>query len=121
MQRIFPLLAVLLAPLASASAQEPEVDAVVPVEETSQYFAPDWIPGTTELYYGPSFLDRNFTPADLTPQVDLGLMDYHSRKMPMGGAEHVGALFFALEEEAEPSFPMTEAPTSGGSCCSGAN
>lgn len=117
-KRFLPLIAVLLTPLATASAQEPEAEVATPVEEASQYFAPDWIPGTTELYYGPSFLDRNLTPVNMTTQVDLGLMDYHSRNMPKGGAEHVGALFFALEEEAQPSFPITEVPTPGGNCCS---
>lgn len=107
----------LLAPLASASAQEPEADAATPVMEEARYFAPDWVPGTTELYYGPSFLDRSPTPVDLTTQVDLGLVDYHSRSMPMGSAEHVGALFFALEEEVQPGFPMTELQTPGGDCC----
>lgn len=92
----FPILALSLLPL----FQEPASD--------SQYFAPDWIPGTTELYYGPSFLDRSYLdPVTLVAQVDLGLVDFHSRQLPMVGAEHLGALFYALDEEAvEPGFPM---------------
>lgn len=113
MTRLLPLITLFLAP-AAASAQEPEASAPPSVMEESRYFAPDWIPGTTELYYGPSFLDRSATPVHLTQQVDLGLMNIQSREMPLGGAEHVGALFFALEEQAQPSFPMTELPHS---CC----
>lgn len=76
-------------------------------QQVSAYFAPDWIPGTTELYYGASFHDRElFAPDGITPVVDLGLVDFHSREMPRGGAEHLGALFFALEEEAQSGFPM---------------
>ena len=91
-----PLLALAALPF----LQEPASD--------SQYFAPDWIPGTTELYYGPSFLDRSYDePVTLVVQVDLGLVDFHSRQLPMGGAEHLGALFFALdEEEVEAGFPF---------------
>jgi len=90
-----PLLALVVLPI----VQEPSSD--------SQYFAPDWIPGTTELYYGPSFFDRCYPqPVDFVVQVDLGLVDFHCRQLPMGGAEHLGALFFALEEEVEAGFPM---------------
>ena len=113
MPRILPLITLFLAP-ATALAQEPEASTPSSAMEESRYRAPDWIPGTTELYYGPSFLDRSATPVRLTQRVDLGLIDVQVREMPMGGAEHVGALFFALEEEVQPSFPMTELPHS---CC----
>ncbi|MFK5956425.1 MAG: hypothetical protein QM477_08290 [Planctomycetota bacterium] len=91
-----PLIALVVLPI----TQEPSSD--------SPYFAPDWIPGTTELYYGPSFFDRNYRePVDLVVKVDLGLVNFHARQLPMGGAEHLGALFFALdEEEVEAGFPM---------------
>lgn len=68
----------------------------------------DGVPGTTELYYGPSFLDRSFgEPVNLVVQVNLGLVDFHCRQLPRGGAEHLGALFYALdEEEVEAGFPF---------------
>lgn len=97
----------------AVSAQEPAEAPVVPVVEDAQespYFAPDWIPGATELYYGPSFLDRSLVPVDLHSPVDLGLVNVHTRTMPRGGAEHVGALFFALEETVQPGFPMQTLP-----------
>lgn len=92
----FPILALAVLPL----LQEPASD--------SQYFAPDWVPGTTELFYGPSFLDRSYsTPITLVTPVDLELVDFHTRQLPKGGAEHLGALFFALdEEEVEAGFPL---------------
>jgi len=95
---MFPLTLLALALL--PWAQEPACD--------SPYFAPDWIPGTTELYYGPSFLDRSYrNRVTFVVQVDLGLVDFHCRQLPMGGAEHLGALFFALdEEEVEAGFPL---------------
>ena len=111
MRCLLPLLA-LMAPLTAISAQEPAAE-VSPVVEESPYFAPDWIPGTTELYYGPSFLDRSLVPVDLHSPVDLGLVDVQSRVMPRGGAEHVGALFFAIEEEAQAGFPMQTLPSPG--------
>lgn len=91
-----PLLALVVLPF----LQEPE--------SNTQYLAPDWVPGTTELYYGPSFLDRSYSdPVQMVAQINLGLVDFHTRQLPKGGAEHLGALFFALDEEqVEAGFPF---------------
>ncbi|PCJ53060.1 MAG: hypothetical protein COA70_10385 [Planctomycetota bacterium] len=90
----------LLALAAMPLAQEPTHD--------SQYFTPDWIPGTTELYYGPSFLDRSYPESvNFVLQVDLGLVDFYHRPLSMGGAEHLGALFFISDEEVQQAgFPF---------------
>ena len=91
---------------AAWAQEDTEAQAMAPQEE-SAYFAPDWIPGTTELYYGASFHDRElFALVGMAPVVDLGLVEFHSQEVPRGGAEQFGALFFALEEEAQASFPM---------------
>jgi hypothetical protein len=87
-------------------------------QQASAYFVPDWEPESTELYYGASFHGRD--PSALSgfaPVVDLGLVDFHVRQMPRGGAEHLGALFFALEEEAQPGFPMNLEQRAEGNQC----
>ena len=90
----------LLALVALPLAQEPAHD--------TQFFAPDWVPGTTELHYGPSFLDRSYPElVNLVVQADLGLIDLHHRPLPMVGAEHLGALFFISDDEVgQAGFPF---------------
>jgi len=90
----------LLALVAQPLAQEPAHD--------TQFFAPDWVPGSTELYYGPSFLNRSYPESvNLVVQADLGLVDFHHRPPPMVGAEHLGALFFISDDEiGQAGFPF---------------